>query len=49
MDEPSTQSWRFVLLLFLNVPAQIEPIPQSALDAAYKADVLIRDIKGKTC
>jgi hypothetical protein len=32
----------------LEIPVQIKPIPQAVLDAANRASVLIRDIKGKT-
>ena len=31
----------------LEVPVQNRPIPQAVLNAAYRADVLIRDIKGR--
>ncbi|WP_156440226.1 MULTISPECIES: hypothetical protein [unclassified Burkholderia] len=32
---------------YLEVPVQIRPVPQSVLDAANKAGVLIRDVNGR--
>jgi hypothetical protein len=32
---------------YLEVPIQLRPIPQSVLDVANRAGVLIRDVNGK--
>ncbi|MFZ6774921.1 hypothetical protein ACO0LB_19630, partial [Undibacterium sp. SXout7W] len=47
---PSSESLARQLLQgqhILEVPVQINPIPQSVLDAANRAGVLIRDVNGK--
>lgn len=31
----------------LEVPVQVKPVPQSVIDAANRAGVLIRDVNGK--
>jgi hypothetical protein len=33
--------------LILEVPVQMKPVPQAVIDAANRANVLIRDMNGK--